>query len=227
MTTPASLAHAARVQRYAYAALAIATILAAYVAIASRALVLGVKVPLVVTLALVAAGAIAGVVAVVRRHTPLAFAGAGLLVLGVTPGGALDPGLAGYAAGFAFGALLLAYTELVHQTSRYDRAHRIIEEEGVSEDSLDRVTDEALRTLLTRAGLAVGLAAAGALLVLLLRAVGPQPFREGIETSAPLGVAVASLFLFAILTVIVLLRGASFRFRREKENKEVVDLVVE
>lgn len=213
--------HERRVQRFAYLALALAAALGLWLAVRSEGRLLGVQVPLLAMLGLVLAGAAVGVVAVVRRATGLGLAACALLVLGVTPGGALAPGLAGYALGFLFGALVLCFGELVHMTTRYETAHKLVETEGVPEESLDHVTDEAVKTLGVRAGLALALVLAAALAALALSRWGPAAFREGIETAAPLGVAVLALLALASLSLYVLVRGSRLR-RREEEPKEAI-----
>lgn len=210
--------HERRVQRFAYLALAGVAALAAWLALRSPGRLLGLDVSPAATLGLVGLGAAAGAVAVARRSTPLALAACALLVLGVAPGGDLAPGAAGYAAGFLFGALLLAFGELVHMTTRYDKAHKLVEEEVVPEESLDRVTDEAVKTLATRAGLALALALGAALVALGLARWGPAAFREGIETAAPLGVAVVALLALSALSLYVLVRGS--RLRRDGEPSQ-------
>ena len=213
--------HERRVQRFAYLALALAAGLGLYLALGSEGKLLGVQVPLLAALGLVLAGAVLGVVAVVRRATGLALAACALLVLGVVPGGARAPGLLGYALGFLFGALVLCFGELVHMTTRYETAHKLVETEGVPEESLDHVTDEAVKTLAVRAGLALALALSAALAALALTRWGPAAFREGIETAAPLGVAVLALLAFAAISLFVLVRGSRLR-RGGEEPKEAM-----
>jgi hypothetical protein len=220
--------HEARVQRYAYAALALATIVAAFLALRADGTFLAFAAPTLALLAIVAAGAVVGVVAVVRRRTVVALAAGALLALGVVPDGhALHPGVLGYAAGLLLGGLVLAFGELVHQTSRYDAAHRLIEEEGVSEEGLDRVTDEALRTLGERALLALGLAALPVLAALALATVGPAAWRAGIETSSTLGVTVLALALFGGVSLFILTRGSTLRSPQEPEQEAVAVADVE
>lgn len=209
--------HERRVQRFAFVALALASMLALWLATTSEGRILGNAVPLAARLGLVAAGAMAGVVAVARRSTVTAVAAGGLVVLGLAPGGALAPGLAGYALGALFGAALLAFVELVHMTTRYDKARRLVEEEGVPEESLDRVTDEAVKTLGSRAGMALALALAAVLAALGLAQAGPRALRDGLETAAPLGVATVALLLFAALSIFILVRGSTFGRRSEDD----------
>lgn len=213
--------HEARVQRFAYVTLGAAALLALFLAQRSPGALLGITVPFVVMLGLAALGVILGVASVVRRAAPLALGAGALLALAVVPGGSLEPGILGYGAGFLLGALILAFGELVHMTQRYDRAHKLIEEEGVSEDSLDRVTDEALKTLWERTGLALALALAPVAIVLLLAAAGPRAWREGLETAAPLGVAVMALAIFSGIAIFILTRGATLRGLRQTEPEAV------
>ena len=49
------------------------------------------------------------------------------------------------------------------------------------------------------------------ILVLTLAGVGPAAWREGIETAAPLGVAVAAAATFGVVSIIILTRGARLR----------------
>jgi hypothetical protein len=212
--------HEARVQRYAYGALAGALVADGFLALITPGDVLGVRVPLLATLGLALAAAVVGVVGVARRSGGTALAAAGLLAASAVPGGASAPGVLAYAAGLLLGGLLLAFGELAHQTARYERAHRVIEEEHVGEESLDRVTDEALRTLGERALLALGVAAAPVALALLLSWIGPAPWREGLETASPLGAAVLALAVFAGIAIFILTRGA--KLRDESSPKEVV-----
>lgn len=220
METVAKYPHEARVQRWGYGAILAAAALAALDAVLANGRLLGIDVPLAARLGLVAVGALVGLVAVYRRSTPIALAAAGLLVLGVLPAASAQPGLFGYARGLALGVLLLAFGELVHQTARYDRAHQLVEQEGASEEGLDRVTDEALKTLGTRTLLALAVAALGALGALGLATVGPASLREGLETASPVGAAVLSLLVFAIISMFILVRGS--RFRREASPTQEV-----
>lgn len=208
MTPP----HQARVQRWGYAAVALAALVAA---LDARGLLLG----------LVALGAVAGAVAVHRRSSPLAIGAGALLVGSVVPAGSLDPGLAGYARGFALGALVLCVHELVAQTARYDRAHKLVDEQAASEASLDRVTDEALKTLGARLALALALALAPVALALALAAGGPALLRASVETASPLGVAVLATGVLGALTLLVLARGA--RLRRGDKPTETPEVAAD
>lgn len=204
---------ARKFQRYAYLALAGLAALALFLGLRGPAVAFGIAlgpIPLAVSLV----GALVGIFATRRRSATLALVACALFVLGVVPVADADPGLAGYALGLAFGALLLVYAELVHMTTRYDRAHKAVENDNLPEDHLDRVSDEALRTLGVRAALAVGLAVVGVLFAFLLAALGPARLREAVETRAPLGVALSSLVLMGGVGFYVLIRGA----RRTPEN---------
>lgn len=202
--------HERRFQRFGYAALAALTLLAATVLLQGEPGAFGVELGLL-PLGLVLVALVAGALAVHRRSALLALATAVLMALAVAPVATPSPGLGGYAMGVLFGALLLAFGELVHLTTRYDRAHAAVEKEGVPEDHLDRVSDEALKTLATRALLAGLFAFAGVLLAFLLALAGPLRLREAVETTAPLGVALASLVLMAGTGFYVLARGGPRR----------------
>ena len=199
--------HAKKFQRHAHLALALLTVLALVLALRGPAVAFGIALG-VLPLALVLLGAVVGFLATRRRSAVLALAAGGLLVLGVAPVADADPGVVGYALGIAFGVLLLAYAELVHMTTRYERAHKAVENDNLPEDHLDRVSDEALRTLGLRAALAAGLACLAVLLAFLLGLAGPQRLREAVETRAPLGVALLSLVLMGGVGFYVLVRGA-------------------
>ena len=206
--------HERRVQRWAYASLAATAAVGAALVLRGAG-----DLPPALLLAVLAAGAILGAVAVHRRSGVLALGAGAVMVLALLPGGTPDPGLAGYALGLLFGALLLGFGEAVHNTVRYDRAHAAVEKDGLPEDHLDRVTDEALKTLLTRALLAAGVAGAGVLAAYALAALGPLQAREAVETTGPLGVAVASLSLMGGAALFVLVRGSRLR-RQAAQNQE-------
>lgn len=213
--------HEARVQRYAYATLIAASALAAWDAAASNGKIFDTEIPVYARFGLVAAGAITGLVAASRRSAPVGAASAALILLGVIPGGSLAPGLMGYARGFLLGGMLLAFLELVHMTQRYDRAHKLVEEEGASEEGLDRVTDEALKTLGGRAAAGIGLAFVAVLLALGFAAFGPTSWREAVETASPLGVGVFVIGILGSLTLYILARGAKLRGEAPLASSEV------
>jgi hypothetical protein len=206
--------HERRLQGIAYGALAASAVLAFVASRQGADRLFGVEVPAILSYALLAAGALAGLVAVLRRMPFLALAAILLLVLGALPGGMISPGLLAYATGLAFAGAALAYGELVHMMGRYEAAHRAVESDGLPEDHLNRVTDEALATLAGRVGLALALAGAGVALALLLSVAGPAQWRAALETTSPLGVALASLALLGLGSVLVLLRGARPPWRR-------------
>ncbi|GEM_PF-4269096 len=206
--------HERRLQGIAYGALAAASALAFAASRQGADRLFGVEVPAALSYALLAAGAFAGVVGVLRRSPPLALAAVLLLVLAALPGGMLSPGLLAYAVGLAFAGAALAYGELVHMMGRYEAAHRAVESDGLPEDHLNRVTDEALATLAGRLGLALALAGAGVGLAFLLSLAGPAQWRAALETTSPLGVALASLALMGAGSVLVLFRGARPPWRR-------------
>lgn len=200
-------------RRRALLALGALAALTLFLAARGPAVAFGVELGLL-PLALPLAALVPGVLALRRGGVPLALAACGLFVLAVAPVADEEPGPAGYALGLAFGLLLLAYGELVHMTTRHARARKAVEDDALAGDHLDRVRDEALRTLLTRAALAAGLAALAVLLAFLLALIGPARLREAVETRAPLGVALSSLVLMGGVGFYVLVRGA----RRTPEN---------
>lgn len=220
--------HERRVQRFAYGALAASAALAAIQAVRGDGALFGQEIPLSIVLGVLVLGSVVGAVAVAKRSTALVLAGALLLVLSVLPGGVAKPGPAGYALGLLFGASLLALGELVDMTKRYEHAHRAVEKENVPEEHVNRVTDEAVKTLAARAGLALLASGAGVGLAFLLSLAGPRQWRAAVETTAPLGVAVATLALLGALSLFILARGAEFRLpRREPQPKESVPDVAE
>lgn len=220
--------HEKRVQRHAYLALAAATALAVVVALRGDATLGAVELPALAPPLLALAGAAAGAVAVHRRAPALALAAAGALALAVLPGGSPRPGLLDLALGLPFAVALLAFGELVHMARRYEHAHRAVEKEGVPEEHVNRVTDEALRTLATRGALAGALVAAGALLAFLLSVLGPRQWRAAVETTAPVGVAVATLAILGALSLFILARGADYRLpRREATPPEATNDVAD
>lgn len=200
----------AKVQRYAYLALGAAYALALVAAGRGSGVAFGVAIPFVASAVIATLGAGVCIAGIVRRSNAFALSGALVLALALVPASELAPGLVGNALAIAFGGAVLLFAELVHQTARYARAKKLASEEGLSEESLDRVTNEALRTLFTRAALALGLTGAGAGVAIVLSVAGPKFFQDGIESQAPLGVAVWTLFLFSILALYVLVRGAKF-----------------
>lgn len=212
--------HEKRLQRFAYVALVVATLLALVGVRQGHARLFGVALPPAALLALALAGGVAGAAAVARRSTPWALAGVLLLVLALVPAGLVDPGILGYAVALALAIALLAYGELVHMMTRYEAAHRAVEEDGLPEAHLDKVTDEALATLAGRLGLTLALAGAGVGLAYAFRFVGPAQWRAALETTAPLGVALASLALLATGAILILFRGARLPWRRQPENQE-------
>lgn len=219
--------HAKRVQRYAYVTFALAAGAAAFIASRSTDVVLGAALPRGLDLGLAALGLLAGVLATSRRSTPIAAAAAGILVLAVVPGALVHPGWPDYALGLAFGVLALAALELVHMTVRYERAHRAVETEGVPEEHINRVTDEALKTLAQRGGLALAGAAAAVGGAYLLAAVGPLAWRESLETTAPLGVALAGLVLALVAALVILVRGSAIRRSDESTSTEIAPDAIE
>lgn len=192
--------HERRLQRWAWLALALATLLGLLQAW-----------PHLPGLGAGILGAGVGAVAILRRHAPTALAACLLLVLGVLPGGLPRPGLGAYAMGILFGAALLAYGECVHATRRHERARKAVEKDGRAEGHLDRVTGQTLATLGVRTLVAALAAAAGVLLAWLLATLGPVQLREAVETTAPLGVAVASLSLMGGAALFILVRGSRLR----------------
>jgi hypothetical protein len=217
--------HERRVQKYAYAALAAAAGLGAALALTSDATLLRIALPTYVPLVLIGLGAILGVAAISRRSSPLVLGAAVVLALGVLPAG--SPGLGAYALGLLFGLALLLALELVHMMERYERAHRSVEDSNVPEDHINRVTDEALRTLATRSGAAAIAAACAIGLAFLLATLGPAKWRAAVETSAPVGVAVLALAIAGAVSLFILARGATFRLRREATPKELLPDVAE
>jgi hypothetical protein len=206
--------HERRLQGLATVALAAALGLAFAASRQGASRVLGVDVPPAVGYALLAAAALAGALAVARRASALALASVLLAALAALPADLLAPGLAAYAVGLAFAAAALAFGELVHMMGRYEVAHRAVDKDGLPEDHLNRVTDEALRTLAGRVGLALLLAGAGTALAFLLAAFGPAQWRDALETTSPLGVALATLALLGLGGLLILFRGARAPWRR-------------
>lgn len=218
--------HERRIQRFAYVALAACVGLAAALVLQGEPRVLGADVG-ALPWALLALGAIALAIAIARRTTWLAFVGGALLALAVVPAAQPRPGVAGYALGLGFGAALLAAAELIHMMERYEKAHRAVDSEGVPEDHINKVTDESLRTLGTRALLALTGCAAAIGAAFFLSLVGPRQWRAAAETTAPLGVAVMALALAGIVSLFILARGARLRRDEEKPLKEVLPDVAE
>lgn len=223
MTRKAPHPHERRFVRLAYVALVAAAGLAFALAATGEGKAFGAEMPALLAPALVLAGVALGAVGARRRSGGVALAACALLALALVPAGGPDAGLADYALGLLFGLALLAYGELVHMTARYDRAHAAVERENVPEDHLDRVADEALKTLATRGVLALGLAALGVLLAFLLASAGPLRLREAVETRAPLGVALASLALMGGIGLFILVRGA--RAPRQEPQESAPDAV--
>lgn len=221
------LPHERRVQRYATIAFLAAGGLALGIILTGSDTLLGVEVPLAATGGLALVGAIAGAVAAARRSIGIAAGAAVALVLAVTPGGKLEPTITDYALGLLFGATLLAALELVHMTVRYERAHRAVERDNVPEEHVNRVTDEALKTLGSRAGMALGAAALAVGAAFLLSIAGPAAWREAIETTAPLGVAVIGLALLGAGSLYILFTGSAFRRADPHASKEIASDAVE
>ncbi|HUR68209.1 MAG TPA: hypothetical protein VM370_03115 [Candidatus Thermoplasmatota archaeon] len=217
--------HEKRVLRYAYGAAVVAAALGVVQVSKGDGRILGAHVPAIALLALLAVGAVAALVAVARRSSVLALAGVGAMVLAVIPGGVGSPGLLTYAIGVLFGVALLLVSELVHMTERYERAHRAVEKENVPEEHINRVTDEALKTLASRAAIAALAVAAAIGAAFALAAIGPAQLRAAVETTAPLGVAVAALALAGAASLFILARGA--KLRGEATPKELLPDVAE
>lgn len=187
--------HERKVRRWAWLALALATLLATLQAW-----------PHLAGLGAALAGAIVGAVAILRRSAPTALAACLLLALGLLlAGGVPRPGMGAYLVGILFGAALVAFGECVHVTARHT------DKNGLPQAHLDRVATQTLATLGMRGLLAAALAGAGLLLAWLLATLGPAALREGVETTAPLGVAVASLSLMGGAALFVLARGSRLR----------------
>ena len=220
--------HEKRVQRNGYIALGGTVVLGAVlVALADRPRLLGADIPPTALYGALLLGAIVASVAIARRSDLLAGIGAAILVLGVLPAADARPAWWLYALGILYGGALLLTIELVHMTERYERAHRAVESENVPEEHVNRVTDEALRTLSARAGVAALGVAAIVALAFGLAQFGPRQWRAAVETAAPLGVAVLALAVAGALSLYILARGATFRFRREAQEKEMLPDVAE
>lgn len=229
MTAPAGpYPHERRILRYAAVALVLALAASAVQLVRGDARLLGLDVPPAASYGLLAVGAGVGAFALARRSTPVALGACAAIVLGVLPAGGLEAGLLDHALGLGAGLALLLFAELVHMTARYERAHRAVEKEGVPEDHINRVTDEAVRTLALRGALAAGVALAAILLAFALATLGPRAWRSGIETSAPLGVALVGLVLLGAASLVVLLRGARFpRLRSPSKARQETEPHVE
>jgi hypothetical protein len=225
MTKP--FQHERRIQGLAYAALGAAAILAVVGVLQGGSRLFGTPIPVTLLYGLVGAGAILGAVAIVRRSWLLALGSGALLTLGALPAGALAPGLAGYAVGLAYGAALLVFGELVHMMTRYEIAHRAVETDGLPEDHLNRVTDEALATLAGRAGYALVLAALAVALAFTLSLIGPAQWRAALETTSPLGVALTGATLLGLGSILILFRGARLPGRAAPSNQETPPDAVE
>lgn len=219
--------HVKGVRRYALGALVIATIVGLVLVAQGVRPVFGLDVPVLAAMAFLLVGAIVGGVAVRIRSRLLGPIASTLLVLGVLPAGPVKPTLFTYALGLLFGLAILAMIELIHMTERYARAHGAVESANVPEAHINHVTDEAKKTLASRAGLA-GLSVAAAIaLSYLLSLWGPRQWRAATETTAPLGVAVAALAIAGAVSLSILARGAEFRLRRETPQKELLPDVAE
>lgn len=219
--------HEKRIQRYAFGALAATTLLSLQQVFAGDGELGAFELSLGALAGLALVGAVVGVVGVVRRSMLITAIAAALQVLALVPGGAPRPTVAAYAIGLLFGVALLLLVELVHMMERYERAHEAVDTENVPEEHVNRVTDEALRTLATRASFA-SLVVAGAIGVsYALAAWGPRQWRAATETSAPLGVAVVALALAGAVSLSILARGATFKFRRSPKPKELLPDVAE
>ena len=216
-----------RVQRYAYLALGGAIVLALLLIARGDGELRGFEIPAWAPYLALALALALAIVGIVRRSDAFAGAGAAFLALATLPGGAADASIVAYVLGGLFGLCVLGLLELVHMTKRYERAHRAVERENVPEEHVNRVTDEALRTLASRAGLAALFVAGVVGLAFLLANVGPRQWRAAIETTAPLGVAVIALAVAGAASLFILTRGARFRLRREPRPKELLPDVAE
>lgn len=219
--------HERRLQRFAFLALAAAIVLSLVAIAQGRSRLFGLDVPAAAPYGVAALGAILGGVAIVRRLASLALAGCVGLILAVLPAALVEPGFLAYAAGLALGVALLALGELIHMMTRYEAAHKAVEEDGLPEAHLDRVTDEALATLSGRLGLALALSGAGLGLAYLLRFAGPAQWRDALETTAPLGVALTTLALVGAGALMILFRGARMPWRRSQIPQETASDVAE
>lgn len=219
--------HVKGVRRYALAALVVAAADGLFLVLQGTRPFLGLDVPASACIALLAVGALVGAYAVRARSTRVAPLAVLLLALGVLPAGPATPTLATYALGLLFGIALLAMLELIHMTERYARAYGAVESANVPEEHINRVTDEAKKTLASRmllaaAGVALAIGAAFA-----LSAWGPPLWRAAVETRRPLGVAVVALALAGAVSLTILARGAQFRLQRDPPPKELLPDVAE
>ncbi len=208
MSVFAEFPHERRAQRASLTALTVSIVLGFILAgFGTGRIDLGVPLPAL----LLIASFLVGTTAVLRRVVWLALVAAGLSVAGVAMGkSSLDGlGLAGLALGYAVATL--AFGELTHVTQRYEKAHKVVENEHVSEESLNRVTSETLKTLATRGLLSALAVTLGIALTWILRFAGPRQWRAALETTSALGVALATLALFAAASLFILARGAKLR----------------
>lgn len=199
--------HERRIRNYGFVTLALALALALALVVRGNAELVGIDVPKGVQYALVLAAVAVQVAALLRRSGPLATGASVLFVLSVVPA-ATDAAWLDYVLGAAFGVAVLGSGELVHMMERYERAHRAVDDDNVPEDHINKVTDESLRTLVGRGGVALACVLGAVAVAYLLRAAGPAQWRAAVETTAPLGVAVIALALSLVVAIVVLLRGA-------------------
>lgn len=215
-----------RAQRFAFLALGAAALLGLFQVGLAPAAVLGFALPVGVPLAVVVVGALMGLPAVMRRTPGVGYAAAGVMLAGLALAKVGAPGVVAYVLALVFAGALLGFVELVHVAQRHERAHRVVETEHTPEASLDHVTAQTLSTLASRAGLAMGGVALGILITFGLARVGPAQWREAVEVTGPLGVALATLTLFGGAAYYVLVRGARLRDERPEPASQEVEIDV-
>lgn len=226
MSAPGSV-HVKGARRYAFAALALASITGAAFVLPADGKLFGFEVSSLALLGVLLLGVVVAIVGITRRSVAITATGAALLALALLPAGTPRPNVANYALGALFGLGLLLMVELIYMIGRHERASRVVETGNVPESHVNSVIVEARRTLFRRAALAflaVALAVGGAFA---LRAFGPRQWRAAVETSAPLGVAVLALALAGAASLFILARGAKFKLRREPKPKELLPDVAE
>lgn len=216
---PDAPAGSGRLRSAGFAAVGASTLLGLASTGLRDASLLGLSVPSLVPAALVLVGGGLGAAGVARRAPGLSLGGAGAMVVGLALTVSAATPVA-YALGLAFAVSALAWVELTFIAAKQDRARRADGGDAEATAALDRVAGETLRTLVQRLGLTAAAVGAGVGIAFLLRFAGPRLLRAAVETTAPLGIALATLLLFGAAGLYVLSRGASLR-RSPQTSSEV------
>lgn len=199
-----------RIQVLALGALVAAVAVDAVLIGLDPVILIGFEIGAPVALGVLAVATVLGVVAVIRRDLRVLAAAIAGLVLPALAERSWEVTSFRFVGSVLFGFLLLAYGELVHMTTRYEKWHRVADETRTSADALDNATDEYLRTFTTVFGAsALVSAVVGAVFFALMR-FGPAQHRASLDFQSFYGLVGAALIVFGALGLYALGRGADW-----------------